>query len=1114
MSLLHRLVLLVILAMAPAAAIQLYDVRELRGQREEEVHRQAERMLDLIEAEQIRLIDGIRQTLVTIRQAEAVRGGEAAACQDFMDRLRPDYPKHIILYVADRQGTIRCGTDRLGVGAEVGRRPHIREALATEDFVVGEFARGGRSGRAWLPFALRFRDATGEVAGVVTAMLDLAWLGDFLATKTLPFGGAAIMADRGGIVLARVPRQPDLVGQPLPDRYRPLVTADEQGMADSLPSIVAYSPISSDPKGLFVAVELDQTAATTPIDAAARRALGLFALGLLVLLVMVLLGGEFLLRRPVAGLVAVTRRWRQGERSVRSGLHGGSEIAALGRAFDDLAADLDEQTRQRELAERELRRSSDLLDRIMEHLPVGVLVMGADGRVVRVNAAAGRIWGGSGLASLDDYSHRKGWWADSGEPIEAREWAAARALRDGTTSLGEIVDIEGFDGQRKTIRSSAAPIRGEDGSLLGAVVVNEDITGQRVAERRLQENFILLDTIIESSPDPIFIQDTRGRYVVANSATAFLHGTGRDQLTGPAAPDLPALAAGAAWPQPGSRIMEPGRPEISEEVIHSEGHGGPRHFLSTRIPLRDAGGRLVGTIGLLRDITALKQAETALRDSEKWYRGLVETQTDLILRFDGAGRFTFANDKACQAFGLRREDLLDASWTSFIHPDDLDVARAGLEQARTAADHRGTIESRVRLAEGVRWFSWEGSAVVVDGRIVEMQVVGRDIHQRKTMEDELRRAMEAAEEANLAKSKFLAAASHDLRQPLQSLFLFSAALAPHVRGERGQSTLTLLERGLDTLKALLDSLLDVSRLDAGVTQPQVTDVPLAPILEDVGAAFQPIAQAKGLTLAMEPSCRVTVRTDPTLLGRMVRNLVENAIRYTERGGVRIGCGIADGAARVTVTDTGIGIPGDQLERIFEEFHQVGNSERDRSQGLGLGLAIVRRLSRLLGHPVGVRSQAGRGTSFTIDVPLGRDGEGAASVPPEEAAAPAGRGRLALVIDDDTMVLSGLRVVLEGWDYQVLLAGSGSEAVERLREAGRVPDVVIADYRLREGEVGPQAIDRVRNFLGRPVPGVILTGETGLDYQREATRHGLGLAHKPVTPRQLRGVLERQLGTVE
>ncbi|PWC34668.1 hypothetical protein TSO352_25145 [Azospirillum sp. TSO35-2] len=372
-------------------------------------------------------------------------------------------------------------------------------------------------------------------------------------------------------------------------------------------------------------------------------------------------------------------------------------------------------------------------------------------------------------------------------------------------------------------------------------------------------------------------------------------------------------------------------------------------------------------------------------------------------------------------------------------------------------------------------------------------------------------AKEAAEAADLAKGKFLAAASHDLRQPLQALLLFVDVLKPYVQGSQGANALMHLGRGLDALKELLDSLLDMSRLDAGVVQPNIENVAITPLFDHIGASYRPVAAAKGLELRVS-ACNAAARTDRTLLTRMVRNLVENALRYTESGRIDVECRQAGGRLLIEVRDTGIGIPPDHLERIWEEFHQVGNQERDRNRGLGLGLAIVRRLSQLLNHPVDVHSKPGGGTSFVIALPLGRP-----PVRPQTPAdeATAGRGRFAVVVDDDAIVLLGLETIFREWGYDVLVAGSADAAVEALRRSTRRPDIVVADYRLREGRYGTEAVSRIRDLFKDPehgaVPGVILTGETGPDCERDAAAHGLGIIHKPVTPRQLSHAVGDLLG---
>ena len=233
--------------------------------------------------------------------------------------------------------------------------------------------------------------------------------------------------------------------------------------------------------------------------------------------------------------------------------------------------------------------------------------------------------------------------------------------------------------------------------------------------------------------------------------------------------------------------------------------------------------------------------------------------------------------------------------------------------------------------------------------------------------DKAERARRTAEEANRAKSRFLAAASHDLRQPLQSLLLFLDVVRPHV-GAGGREPFRHLGLGVDVLREVLDGLLDVARLDAGMVLPAVKRFGIGDLLRRIHAAYAPPAEAKGLAFS-PPACGMAVSSDPILLERILRNLVENAVRYTEHGRIGLECRVVGTGLCIEVADTGIGIAAEHLGRIWEEFHQVENSERDRSRGLGLGLAIVRRLSGLLDHPVAVRSVPGCGSVFSVTVPL-------------------------------------------------------------------------------------------------------------------------------------------------
>jgi two-component system, sensor histidine kinase len=376
--------------------------------------------------------------------------------------------------------------------------------------------------------------------------------------------------------------------------------------------------------------------------------------------------------------------------------------------------------------------------------------------------------------------------------------------------------------------------------------------------------------------------------------------------------------------------------------------------------------------------------------------------------------------------------------------------------------------------------------------------------------EELRRRKEAAEQANIAKSRFLAAASHDLRQPLHALGLFVQALEESPLANRERQVIGNIRHSVDAMEELFNALLDISRLDAGVVQPCVSTIPLATVFDRVRFEFAPVARQKRVSLTvMKTSAHVV--SDPSLLARIVRNLLANAVRYTDRGGVVLGCRRRGKTVRIEVWDTGRGIPPERHSEIFREFYQLENPERDRRKGLGLGLAIVERLSRLLDHPVELRSTVGKGSMFAITVPLGAAED---YIPIETGPDTAGvfdlSGSLVLVIDDEGAVQEGMAALLRKWQCEVLTAGSGKEMLQQLVTVQRLPDLIICDYRLRAGENGIEVVEMLRNEFNVDIPAVLVTGDTAPDRLRDAEASGLPILHKPLNPARLRTLIANLL----
>jgi signal transduction histidine kinase/ActR/RegA family two-component response regulator len=372
---------------------------------------------------------------------------------------------------------------------------------------------------------------------------------------------------------------------------------------------------------------------------------------------------------------------------------------------------------------------------------------------------------------------------------------------------------------------------------------------------------------------------------------------------------------------------------------------------------------------------------------------------------------------------------------------------------------------------------------------------------------ELTLAKERAEAANVGKSKFLAAASHDLRQPLHALGLFLQTLREAALPEAERRALVHARRSMDAMEAMFSSLLDVSRLDAQVVVPRLESFALQPVFERARTELEPLARAKGLRMRIARTRAVT-HSDPLLLERIVLNLVSNAVRHTARGAVLMGCRRAGAALRVEVRDSGPGIPPGRHAEIFDEFTQLNNPERDRDKGLGLGLAIVSRLAGLLGHRVALRSAPGKGSTFSVTLPRGVPPPEGASRPAPEAADVS--GMLVAVVDDDAIVLEAMTGLLAKWGCTTVCAASGAELLASLAGTARVPDLLLCDYRLRGSVSGIEAVEAVREEFNADIAAAIITGDTGPERLREVEASGLAILHKPVNPATLRALLAAAL----
>ena len=481
-------------------------------------------------------------------------------------------------------------------------------------------------------------------------------------------------------------------------------------------------------------------------------------------------------------------------------------------------------------------------------------------------------------------------------------------------------------------------------------------------------------------------------------------------------------------------------------------------------------------------------------------RTLLELAPDATVVVDGHGTVVFANAQVESTFGFTAAELIGSPVERLLPERFRAVHPEHRAQFGAAPKPRpmGAGLKLLGLHKDGREFPVEISlspVATAEGLLIVGAI--RDATARKDAESYL-------VEQNRAKSRFLAAASHDLRQPLQTLSLLNR-VATHQADDNSQllEVLDRQQRALDSMSGLLASVLDISKLDSGAVIPHPADCPLRRVFDQLVSDFEPQAAAKGLRLTVTAP-RVAVHTDPVLLQRLLGNLVSNAIRYTSRGEIRVGASpVADHVA-ISVADTGLGIPPAERTRIFEEFYQIDHGAQ-RPEGLGLGLSIVARLATLLGLDLDLESEVGRGTVLTLRVPRRE-----LSDEPETRDRPSVQsdgGRI-LVVDDEPAVAEATRLLLRIEGYDVAVASGVTDAVGQVERS--TPDLIISDYQLRGGETGVEVVKTLRKRLGPETPVIFVTGDTARSTADRASLENADFVSKPIRADELLALIHRAL----
>lgn len=566
---------------------------------------------------------------------------------------------------------------------------------------------------------------------------------------------------------------------------------------------------------------------------------------------------------------------------------------------------------------------------------------------------------------------------------------------------------------------------------------------------------------------------------------------------------------------------------LSDAAEHTNDHGLTLEMQYNPMP----GG---GFVMSYTDISERKAAEQALREGEAKMRLITDAMPALIAYVDNRQIYRFTNEGYESWFGMPRSEINGRSMREVLGPELFDARRHFVEKA--LAGEASVFElalpaprQHIEFAKAtfIPHFGHDGEvlgffALILD--ITESRRAAQALQQAKTelevrveartaelsvANGRLREAIRTVEDAQHSKTRFFAAASHDLLQPLNAARLFLAALTGQTLPPAARPLVEKTGAALEAVDELINTLLEISRLDAGGVEPAWRHFAVADLLPQLAEEFAPLAEAKSLRLQLH-SHPAILHSDWVLLGRVLRNFLSNALRYTRTGGVLLGCRPQPDGLLIGVWDQGLGIPADKLPLVFQEFQRLPEHQALSSKGMGLGLAIVSRLAHRLGHRLVVRSEYGRGSLFGVVVPYGDAAQLAANLPADPAPDPAPRqaahGATVLLIDNEASILEGMCSLLTHWQYRPLAAASADEALALLAKESQLPDVILADYHLDHGATGVEALHTLYRQLGRRIPAALITADRSDEVRALAEAEGWAWLGKPVRPARLRTLL--------
>ena len=804
--------------------------------------------------------------------------------------------------------------------------------------------------------------------------------------------------------------------------------------------------------------------------------------------------------------------------------------------LDEATLDL---TRTRMEKEVTHQRLSDLLESISD----AIVLFDERRRLVLANSHFYEFWSGTGakiiagetkLTDLVPMSIRYGIFEPRTSPPErSAQPAGGAGLKDSVFRLTN----------GRWLQMSERPTAGG-----GLAVVYTDITRVkeeeiRERERALGEKNVVLKSALDNLPQGVSLVGPDNRLEAWNQRFIELTGVARDAVR--QGVDFSTLLRGS---EVGDEVAD--LRDLLCDCDPVTGLCEREKALSSGIVLDIRSHPVLGGgfVVTYTDITERSRNADALRESERRLRLVTDAMPALISYISSDRRYEFANKTFEEWFDRPSSEIEGLYLWQVLGDDEYrnhepyiaralkgDVVNFELEQQlpgarrrisyKTYVPHYGSDDSVIgffaleqdvtekrRTAQALK-HAYQHMEQRVFERTRELtelnQTLQREIAERALIEESLLKATREAELASESKVKFIAAAGHDLLQPLNAARLFSAALLERRLPDGADDLAGSLARSLDDVESIITTLVDISKLEAGVVEPVAEAFVVDELLAALAAEFSVQAQQKGLGFRYVKSS-VVVHSDSQLLARILRNFLTNALRYTDRGGLLLGCRRRPEGLDIEVADTGVGIPADQLGIIFEEFQRLGDSHQRDSKGLGLGLAIVDKLSRVMGCEVFVRSLPSRGSVFTVRVPYGRLARRDVELPTTISLIESLEGRRVLVIDNEIAICRGMETILSGWGCHVDSVQTPGQLALLLNECEALPEVAIVDYQLDGDVTGFDAVRQIDAALGRSLPVIMITANYTKALREEVTGSGYHLLNKPVKPHKLRLMLTRLL----